>query len=657
MLSNIKEIGKMVRTTAKSNLDFVSNLVEYDDELIFDNKGNRKFLVIIDFDLQNVKINLYRREMDSKILEDYLWVGNVRGNSPQNRLTTDNISYLIFSSGSGYGSSLINILNNLELCELKDLLEEVKNRFFIPLPFKKPRYCLNLNNLDSKKKITIPKFEGVDEKQYSKNLENLWKKEFLNIVNERLSLSEEEISLFSTTINGKKASEFDDYKKYIEKSIIEETFEESFDGICHICGEEKELTYNTTKFPAKFYITKLITFSSNFEGKGIKRGFSKNFSLCKDCYKDIIFGIKFIQNYLNTQLGNNDLWIIPGFFFTPLGKELKESWIRASQSFVKSTFNLEEFLRFEEEIQKNLDEYREFEEIIDYGSIDLLFYKPSKEAFKIKEYIKDVHLKRVEKIRNSIREVENLGKEIFGEKESWFLGLEDIYYLIPIRKGKTIEYKKLLDLYEDIFLGYKIDKRILIKYFVNLARTYIFENFSQYNIKMTKNIDIDMSLSILKTNLFLKLLEKLNLIEGGGNMYESLEEFLDKDIQEYLSKMHYGEEETALFLLGYLIGEIGYEQIKSSDNLNAKKPILNKVNFNGISPKNLITLTNEIFEKLDQYRIRGYNEKIFSAMKTLMDKHIKSWQLNDSENVYYILSGYAFNTYKRIKNKKEGEDQ
>ncbi|MEN3012046.1 MAG: TIGR02556 family CRISPR-associated protein [Dictyoglomus thermophilum] len=654
MLTNIKEIGKMVRTTSEE--DFVSNLVEYDEDLMVDEKENRKFLVIMDFDLESEKINLYRREVDRQVLEEYLWVGNAKGNNPQDRLTTNNVSYLICSAGAGNGSSIVNLLNNLKGGTLKNLLEEVKNKFFMSLPLEKVRYCLDLSKIGNGEIIDIKPPESSDEKKYLKDIENLWKKKFLEIIEEKLGLKEKEISLFTVTINGMKPSEFKDYKEYIENSLIEESFEESFEGTCHVCGERSEITYDTTKFPVKFYITKLITFSSDFEGKGVKKGFSKNFSLCRDCYKDIILGIKFIQNNLDTRLGNNDLWIIPGLFFNPLGKELKESWIRTSREFVKSTFNLQEFLSFEERIQRNLDEYREFEEIADYGTVDLLFYERSKEAFKIKEYIKDVHLRRVEKIRNSIREVENLGREIFGEGENWFLGLEDIYFLIPIRRGKVSEYKKMLDLYEDIFLEHRIDKDILIDYFVDLAKVYRFEKFSQYNIKMVKNTDMGMSLSILKTNLLLKLFEKLNLITGGDRMPEFADDVLDKDLQEYISKMQYSEEEAALFLLGYLIGEIGYEQIRGAD-LSAKKPILNKINFNGISAKNLINLANEVFEKLDQYKIRGYNEKIFSVMKSLMDKHIKSWKLSEQENVYYILSGYAFNTYKRVKSVKGKEDQ
>lgn len=137
---------------------------------------------------------------------------------------------------------------------------------------------------------------------------------------------------------------------------------------------------------------------------------------------------------------------------------------------------------------------------------------------------------------------------------------------------------------------------------------------------------------------------------------QDLRELLDTETLNYINDMGYSEQETALFFLGYLIGEIGAKQIEGAQDFNAKKPILNKINFNGMSAKNLIELANEVFEKLDQYRIRGYNEKIYTLMKKLLDLHIKNWNLSDKQNVYYILSGYAFNTYKKITYKK-GEKQ
>jgi len=62
----------------------------------------------------------------------------------------------------------------------------------------------------------------------------------------------------------------------------------------------------------------------------------------------------------------------------------------------------------------------------------------------------------------------------------------------------------------------------------------------------------------------------------------------------------------------------------------------------------IIRLTNDIFEKLAQYKILGYNETIFHQYKRLVDIYSNDWPLNNQENVFYILSGYSFSTYQAI---------
>jgi CRISPR-associated protein Csh1 len=44
-------------------------------------------------------------------------------------------------------------------------------------------------------------------------------------------------------------------------------------------------------------------------------------------------------------------------------------------------------------------------------------------------------------------------------------------------------------------------------------------------------------------------------------------------------------------------------------------------------------------------------------MKSLLDAHIKNWKLSEAENVYYILSGYAFCTYQMVTRGKRGEEE
>jgi CRISPR-associated protein Csh1 len=654
MLEAVRRIGRSISNDG--DRDFISNLVEYD--IVNTEKDKEKPLIlVINFNTIEDTIELEPKVLDNKRLDEYLWIGNTKGNLPQDRLTTDGLKYLL-------SDSLVNLYNELKECELKEILKGILDNFFVTIRFRDRDVRIldlrKINFLKTNSEFTLPKEKNEYDsyKDFVKNLKALYEKTFFDIVKKYLGFDKKDIALFSITFDGKPPSLLPDYREYIEEKIIEESFEDGFEGICHTCGKKDIVTYNTARLPAKFYITDKITFSSRLE----KKGFSRNFVLCKDCYRDIITGIKYIQNNLYGELAGSDLWIIPGLFFNPMGEELTEEWAEYSMRLTTSTFTIDNFLEFERKVEEELEKYRKYEELIDYSFVDFLFYKKDNQAFKIKELIKDIPLRRVESIREAIKDIQKLGDDIFGEDRGWFIGLNDIYYLMPIRKKKDpttkkILYynKKLLDLYKDIFLTHMVDRRDLIDDFVELIGIYRFEKFAQYNIRPPQgNVELSMVFAILKTNLLLKLFERLGMLTGGESMSESFKEILDKDIENYMVKMGYSEEESALFLLGYLIGEIGNEQIRGAES-HTKKPILNKINFNGISAKNLINLSNEIFEKLDQYRIRGYNEKVYSIMKELMDKHIRSWSLSDAENVYYIMSGYAYNTYRRIRNIRKEE--
>jgi len=96
---------------------------------------------------------------------------------------------------------------------------------------------------------------------------------------------------------------FDDkgeYRKNLQK-----------EGTCSVCGKEKTpTTSNTTNLQFKFYITDKIGFSSNLDGQ-----FTKNYSICKDCYRRIMTAESYINKKLKTRIGEFDVYVIPHILF------------------------------------------------------------------------------------------------------------------------------------------------------------------------------------------------------------------------------------------------------------------------------------------------------------------------------------------------------
>jgi len=481
-----------------------------------------------------------------------------------------------------------------------------------------------------------------------KNEEKSIAKTISKYLKEKMNLNKNEIQLFTVKINGKTLINNSAYINYLTNKIIEQLFQEENTGFCSLCGKDKEITANTTRFNFKFYMTDKIGFASGLDEKG----FYKNYKLCKDCYKKILAGEKYIWNKFKTRLGK-PLLVIPEFLFsTIIDSEKLDEWSEYITYFFNSAKNIEGLKKFE----NRLKDFIEYEDEKNNFILNLLFYEKGQD-FKILHLIKDIPPSRIDILKRTQNKIHDIGIRILGGKDTdWYISLEKIYYLFPIRisKGNPVDYKKILEFYDALFTEKPISYHFLIKQFVGLSQVYRFERFNNYNIKNYRTTwESGLTSAILEANLLLLYLRNLEQIEGGEGMnIENLD--LKGDIKNFILEMRYSEEQTALFLLGYLIGEIGNVQYSKD---NPSKPILRKITYQGMDKEKVLRLVNEIFEKLDQYKsksdakpLRYHNEKIFGEMMTLFGNlKDKEWQLTNEENVYYILSGYAFATYKAIK--------
>ena len=63
---------------------------------------------------------------------------------------------------------------------------------------------------------------------------------------------------------------------------------------------------------------------------------------------------------------------------------------------------------------------------------------------------------------------------------------------------------------------------------------------------------------------------------------------------------------------------------------------MNKINWNGVDKSKLIRLLKDVFAKLNQEKIRHYNE-LHLVKKRLLDKNLDTWSMNKDENLFYIL--------------------
>jgi len=612
MLEAIREIGNEILgddIDSKDNL--LENLTLECPETI---RGRKQHIVIINYNAVDKCIDVEFEEVSEETPKKYLWVGSADGsNSDQIYFTvrTNNIGHLL-------SQTIPNLLKRAsENGAFYARLKMARDDLFRDLGFaKRNRYVLNGEKLGLLEEGYIAKClengrrEGKKDKDLFKKIVKLLEKNLMKLIKNRTHLSKKEVALFSLRINNQPMADNPEYQSIIIKEKIDSLFQKD-KKVCSCCNTFEPYTAKPKFAKARsalgYYITDKIGFSSNLSGS-----YASRFVICKGCYQRLLVGEIFIRNELSSKLGGLNVYIVPKFLL-PSGITPKQ--LSQWAEYIKFSFNSAKTFMGLEEFNERLEEFKEMETLHNNYSLNLFFWRSGTGA------------------------------------ETKVLRL-----IVDVSPTKFTEY-------DNIFCGRPVSYRFLIDQYIILARIYKFEQFDTYNIKKPERDKDGLITAILKANLFLFYLRKLNLLHEGKVMdYEHLN--IAEDMKNFVREMQYDEEKVAMFLLGTLIGAIGNAQYSPQ---SPKKPILEKITFQGMNRNKLIRLTNEVFEKLIQYKQLPFCETQFYECKRLLDEKVNSWGLSDQENVFYILSGYAYATNramtakrdkeKKVESKEGGEEQ
>ena len=712
--SFLNGICQRIPETLQNRIDKEKTFKQYVVFLNFDTQNKK---ILIDFEAVNAGGKDSRKE--------YLWIGNSPGAKEQIFFTTDNPVYLFTKTlpniikrkrvGSDIKRDLEQILNTF-------FIEYTKNHIIDPSKFdfleEKVKGIKNglvtveasVAALNTKKEINekikelksicgvmgvkceIPSKGNVEELKervasrcselmssieeklvehykgdISKRMKPQGNKRESSLTNDLLSiksLSKDNVRIYTAKFNHEFLVNRQEYKDmvYYEKidclfDVNHTNYKKSLTlaGNCSICGRgDVSTTSNATNLNFKFYMTDKLGFSSSLDGK-----FTKNFNICKECYQHLMIGENFINENLRTRIGGLNTYVIPRFIFN-----VEELDIRAFSKYINSSTNSIANLKSLKEFQKELGKFREYEAERNNFIINYLFYHhpAGSSEFSILKLIKDVPPSRLEFIRDTVDEIDNLVDEKYGGNRNFKIDLNRIGSCIPIKKGvKGSGFSRYLDIIDALFSNRIVDYNFLINQFTEVIKIIKYER-EGYNIRTNG----DLTDKILQLNFLLlffheqKILGGLNMSEmSNANMGEVEVGMLPKEILDYWSDvvLYKDEQKRVLFLLGYLVGEIGNAQSGAG---HKKKPILDKINFQGMGLEKLIRLSDDVLEKLRQNKgsdgktLLEHNENSYSVLKLQMDNNIDMWNLSNQENVFYTLSGYAFSHYlvrKRSKDK------
>lgn len=651
VISLLEAVALIGRTLAMAD-DPLADLVKKPPRKA--SKVDTIYLVKLDFRTGSAApLAVEMQEIDEAVLSRCCWIGNNVGSRPQFYLTTDQLQYLV-------GQAPGNLLARLEEAGLENgglyrRVSALVGAFFRKLP--DGSRVLDPRRIGA---ATEDLLSAAWEESAGKPRDRA--KAAVTAAAEavkkwalgQLGLKTAEAALWTVLYDGEPLVRDPDYAAVVLRDK-EGAVNQGEQGVCSICGAaDRPVAWDFAQLNfLKYYITDKLSAASGL----VEEGFTRNFQACKDCFQGLLRAESFAQQNLNLKVGPLSFLVLPAFLQdVGLTRADLDAWAQRLQARIGVLANAaqwvekiggrggleSELLNFLEDLALPFD---------NAALLNFLFYRKSKSEFRVLALVKDVAPSRITGLVEHSHRLASRAAALLGpdRQGGWWLDLTAIYRLVPLSEGpRGAEYKKLLHIYTGLLTGAPLDRAFLIREFVALAKIYHTGNYPGTNVRpKAGNEEWEWTRRLMQANLFLQFLREEKLLRGGSFLSEPLEiRDLPEDIREYLQAMAYSEEESALFLLGYLLNQVGRAQAGSGYE---HKPVLEKVNYNGMTWGKVVRLANILVDQLRQHDIFRYNEGLFAVMKKLFDARRHNWSLSPEENVFYILSGYAYATRAAIK--------
>ena len=677
LIEEIVEIGDVLIGDASGNDAHLSVLTE---DIEVPSGDEKRYVAKIDFSTNEKKINIdCAEEIDDETAKKYVYVGSAEGaNSSQWFASTTSFAYFLTETIPNLVECKIPVVSDIckkildmyfvkvkeYLSKSSELIDEEK-RYLQQRIEKKYVYFLDTDNIvvNDNKRLTEKPLSQIYKELINnakstdkifKQLRDVFTKECTNGLKKLTELKPQQIGLYVLCVDGKPLTSYPEYidaviayKRQVKKGSKKAKNKQE-GNICYICLDTDNLSFEgfkKTKF--KYFTTNQNIFASYLDQKN----YAKNITVCEKCLLKLVAGDIFLRNKLKTQLGSFDVYVLPTFVYT--SAKLTKNYLEELSQNITNSLNTAWNYNSLEKLRDDIYNFLSYFDQNHYFLLNLIFYREAQASTKIIRFVPDINPSIFDKIYNAASKVFSQYTDLIGNDPSFKISLESIYYSVPIRLKNISESKeaqRLLNIYDAIFSGKRIARDVLIENFIKAVGVVV---YGKEGYNLSKFIGNDIASMVIRMVFVIRFLEILDCLEVERGM-DVAQLNLSEDLKNYIQQMNYDEPKTALFLLGVLIGEIGAKQYLATkdrqDDSAGHKPILNKINYNGIDKPKLIRLCNDVHNKLRQEKLLPYTEMIFAEMKRLLDKHIDSWKLDKYETLFYILSGYAYKTQKVILN-------
>jgi CRISPR-associated protein Csh1 len=223
-----------------------------------------------------------------------------------------------------------------------------------------------------------------------------------------------------------------------------------------------------------------------------------------------------------------------------------------------------------------------------------------------------------------------------------------VFNFIPIRKEKD-KRNAALALFKAILERRRISPEGIFLHFTDLIQLHRFGR-GGYNITPTSKDFFDAAArnAVFQYHAFFSFLKKIKLLDMEEKINTSAATLEENNttISTFFERMGYSDEQRALFYLGRVLNSVARAQF---DKGHKTKPVLQKINYNGMDAAALKRLHADLFEKCKQYEIFNYTDRLFSKFTDLFnDSPGNRWdkRMKPEESLFYLLSGYSFRSPK-----------
>ena len=472
------------------------------------------------------------------------------------------------------------------------------------------------------------------------SLSNLRSKLDLKLFKEDLNFgSNEDVILFyslirSAQVNNGEPTKLFDLKEYdnfiIGKFATPYKVEKGIDLITgNVSDEVIQATFSGRYNIHKVFQTTAFNYASGFSD------FKKNFQTNPSTLASLDKASDYVLNNLNTKIAGVSHIVLPNY----LHKDLNIFDLDQIKSFLDKTGDLLfQYQSLDTELDKHLPE-------LDLFWVNYIAFESDGNSFKIMNHIKDVNSAYLKKLIEVFGRTDFEFRRYLGDRS--YFNLQSIYRIIPVRDGQKSKVNPVLNLFKDILEQKSVQQEVLFDHFITLALCHWYSRHRAFpNVRKIDSFDFAIKDAVFKYSALIYALKQLNLIDmETEKKQEETNETVKSEFQQrvdgFFEKMEYDEAEKAIFYLGRVLSSVAYAQYKKG---HESKPVLNKINFNGMDAPSVVRLSLDLAEKTRQYNIHRETDWNFARFREKFNE--KNWPLTKEQNVFYLMAGYSFGLIK-----------